>query len=93
MRTAREIFLTSGHADAWKTVVASPAFEPACQMALAQLVGQVSPTTTPGLPTDPYVAIDANSQMFGAKRILEILYTLADPVKQVTETKRNTLHY
>lgn len=93
MRSPHEVFLNSGHADAWKKIVASSAFEPACHLALAQLSSQLAPTTTPGLPTDPYVAIDANSQMFGARRVLEILYSLSDPIKASTESKHNTLHY
>lgn len=93
MRTAKESFLLTGKAPDWKKVVASDAFEPACLHAMLQLASEMSPTTHPSLPTDPYVAIDANGQMHGAARVLEILHTIAEPITPTTTPKKEKLHY
>ena len=93
MRTAKESFLLTGKAPTWKNLVASDAFDPACVHAMMQLASEMAPTTHPSLPTDPYVAIDANGQMHGAARVLEILHTLAEPVTQSVTPKRESLHY
>lgn len=70
-----------------------PAFDHACQYALMQLQHEMPPTTVPGHPCDPYLAIDANSQMFGARRVLEILATLSDPIKTPAPLKTEQLKY
>ncbi len=94
MRSPRESFQLTGKAPEWAKVVASvPGFETACDYALLQLQSEMTPTTIPGSPTDPYHAIDANSQMWGARRVLAILKTLHEPVKQATPPKRESLHY
>ena len=77
----------------WKKIAAHESFEPACVHAMMQLASEMAPTTHPSLPTDPYVAIDANGQMHGAARVLEILHTLAEPVTQPAPMKRESLHY
>lgn len=94
MRTPRESFLLSGKADAWKKVIASvPELDIACDYALLQLQYEMPGNTHPGLPTDPYVGLDANAQMQGARRVLDILKTLHEPVKEPTQPKRESLHY
>lgn len=93
MRTPRESFALTGMAADWKKIAAHESFEPACVHAMMQLASEMAPTTHPSLPTDPYVAIDANGQMHGAARVLEILHTIAEPVTQPAPTKRETLHY
>lgn len=94
MQTPREHFQLSGKSPAWQKVIASvPEFEVACDYALLQLQSEMVPTTISGAPTDPYHAIDANSQMWGARRVIEILRTLHEPVKPPTQPKRETLHY
>ena len=93
MRTAKESFLLTGMAADWKKVASHESFEPACIHAMMQLASEMAATTHPSLPTDPYVAIDANGQMHGAARVLEILHTLAEPVTQSAPTKRESLHY
>lgn len=74
-------------------MLASEAFEPACSYALLELQSEMAPTAVPGQPTDPYAAIDANSQMQGARRVLTILQTLTEPIKPQQTTKRDKLNY
>lgn len=93
IRTPKESFLTSGHSSAFSKLVASEAFEPACQYALLQLQYEMPPTAVPGMPTDPYHGIDANSQMYGARRVLTILASLSEPIKPPIQPKRESLHY
>lgn len=93
MRTPKECWLTSGHSEAWKSIIGKPEFDPACHHALMILASEMPPTTVPGIPADPYIAIDANSQMFGARRVLAILASLSDPVPKPTTTKAPTLKY
>lgn len=93
MRTPKESWLTSGHSSAFSKVVSTECFEPACQYALLQLQYEMAPTVVPGNPSDPYIAIDANSQMFGAKRVLAILNSLSEPIKTPTAPKERRLSY
>jgi hypothetical protein len=51
------------------------------------------PNRLPGVPIDPCSGLDANAQMQGAARVLDILKTIAEPVTQPAPTKRETLHY
>ena len=94
MVTPKEHFLISGKAPAWATVVAKvPELDTACDYALLELLSQMPANTQPQLPTDPYVGLDANAQMCGARRVLEILKTIAEPIKPSESTKRESLHY
>lgn len=93
MRTPREAFLVSGNVAEFKKVVANTGFEPACEYALLQLAMELAPTTIPGMPADPYIAIDANSQLHGARRVLEILQSLHEPIKPPTRTEKQELNY
>ena len=93
MRTPRESFLLTGKATDWKKLVASDAFDPACNHALLQLQSEMIPNRLPGLPIDPCAGLDANAQMQGAARVLDILRTIAEPVTQPTPPKKETLHY
>ena len=93
MRTPRESFLLTGKAADFQKIAASEAFETACDYALLELQHQMPPNTTPSLPTDPYVGLDANAQMWGARRVIELLKTLAEPIKTTTPPKRDSLHY
>lgn len=92
-RTPRESFQVSGSLADFKKIIALAAFEVACDYALLELQHQMPPNTTPSLPTDPYVGIDANAQMQGAKRVLAILKNLAEPVEQAKPIKQDRLHY
>lgn len=68
-------------------------FLAACDYALMELQQQMPPNTTPSLPTDPYIGIDANAQMFGAKRVIEILKNLSEPIQEPKPIERKSLHY
>lgn len=92
MRTPKEIFLTSGYADAFSKIVQTEAFESACQFAIMQLRAELPQNLMPGLTTDPLIGFDANAQMVGAARLIDILQSL--PQKQEdTPPKRETLNY
>jgi len=93
MRTPRESFQVSGKAAEFRRCVGNEAFEPACEYALLQLQSEMTHNCQPSLPTDPYVGLDANAQMHGARRVLEILHTIADPVKPPITPKRDSLNY
>lgn len=93
MRTARESFLITGKAAEFRKLVASDAFEPACAHALLQLASEMLPNRLPGLPIDPCSGLDANAQMQGAARVLEILRTIAEPAVEPEPTKHESLHY
>lgn len=93
MRTPKESFLLSGKAAEFHKIAATEAFEVACDFALMELQQQMPPNCTPGLPTDPYVGIDANAQMWGAKRVIELLKNLSEPTKPAEQPKRPVLHY
>jgi hypothetical protein len=92
MRTPKESFLVSGHAAEFAKLVANEHFCPACEYALLQLQSEMAPSSVPGQPTDPYVGLDSNSQMFGARRVLKIMQDLPIPEKS-TQPKRESLHY
>lgn len=93
MRAPRDSFKLTGHGEAFARLRATVPFETACDYALLELQAQMPPNTTPSLPTDPYVGLDANAQMFGARRVIEILKALGDPDKPRDTTPRPTLHY
>jgi hypothetical protein len=93
MRTPKESFLLTGKAETWKKIVESDAFEPACLHALMALQSEMVPNRLPGVPIDPCSGLDANAQMQGAARVLDILKTLTEPVTPPAPTKRETLHY
>ena len=93
MRTPRESFLLTGKAPKWKEIVANDAFEPACLHALAQLQSDMLPNRLPGLPIDPCAGLDANAQMQGAARVLDILLTIAEPEISPVTKKRDTIYH
>ena len=93
MRTPRESFLLTGRAPVWQNIVANEAFEPACLHALMQLQSEMTPNRLPGLPIDPCAGLDANAQMQGAARVLDILKTIAEPATQPVTPRRESLHY
>lgn len=93
MRDPREAFLQSGAAAEFRKMVSSPAFDVACDYALLQMVYTALPNILPGKPVDPYGGLDANAQINGAKRVIHILRTLSDPIKEKLPPRRETLHY
>ena len=93
MRTPRESFLLSGKVAEFKKIVAAESFETACDYAVLQLQSEMLPNRLPGLPIDPCAGLDANAQMQGAARVIDILKTIGEPVKPPTPIKKETLHY
>ncbi len=83
MRTARESFLLTGKAPTWKNLVASDAFEPACNHALLELMSGIpDPMNPTGL-----------AQIIGARRVLEILGTISEPETPPVVRKRDTIYH
>jgi hypothetical protein len=94
MKSPRESFLLSGKAGAWKKIVDTvPELDAACEYALLQLAAEMPHNLHPSLPTDVMVGFDANAQMHGAARVLEILRTISEPVTPPTTPKRESLNY
>lgn len=93
MRTPKELFHVSGFLASFKEVVKADCFESACEYALMQLQSELPPTVEPGTPTDPYIGLDANSQLQGARRVLTILKSLHEHDKKSEPPKRDRLNY
>lgn len=93
MTTARQRFQVSGFRDGFSKMAGTIEFECACDYALLELLEELRPNTTGNQPTDPYIGLDSNAQVQGAKRLLEILKHLHEPVKTPTIPKRETLNY
>lgn len=86
LRSPREIFVTSSHKSAFKTLVQTDAFEAASQAALSLLVQEVA---VPGV--SPNQAADGYNQITGAKRYLELLCSIHEPEPQPKETPHHGL--
>lgn len=93
MRAPRESFKLTGRAGDFQKLRSTEPFELACDYALLQLLSEMPPNTVPLSPTDPYVGLDANAQMFGARRVIEILKTLGEPEPTKTPEKRPSLYH
>lgn len=94
MNTPKERFQQlSGQCGAFKKFVGTTEFLTACDYALLQLQQEMTPNTVVDRPTDPYIGIDANAQMQGAKRLIEILKNLHEPPPKPKPIKRDTLNY
>lgn len=93
METPKQRFLLSGPANSFKAIAESQVLRTACDYALLQLQSEMRPTAFPGTPVDPYVAIDANSQMWGAARVIDILLRLHEADKPKTPATEKQLHY
>ena len=82
-RTPRQSFLLTGQVKAFQSIVASEAFEVACDYALLELSSEINDPMNPtGL-----------AQIIGARKVLEILKTLHEPVTTPKPFKRPTPHY
>lgn len=93
MNTPKERFLVSGVSKQFSALVAAPAFEIGCDYALLQFMSELPPNRLPNLPIDPCTGLDANAQLAGARRFIDILKTLHEPVKEPTPVKQERLHY
>lgn len=93
MSTPKERFLTSGHSAGYAKLVASEDFELACDYALLQLSEEMPRNCQPGQEISPLLGFDANAQLVGAQRVIEILKHLHEPVKPPTQPQTPKLHY
>lgn len=93
MTTPKDRFLVSGHAASFGKVVSSESFETACDYALLQLRSEMPVNCQPGLLPDPLLGFDANAQMVGASRVLEILKHIHEPIKPTSQPVTAKLHY
>lgn len=93
MTTPKERFLVSGHAVNFGKLVAAEAFDTACDYALLQLRSEMPVNCQPGLLPDPLLGFDANAQMVGASRVLEILKHIHEPIKPPNQPVTAKLHY
>lgn len=92
-RSPKETFLVSGKAKEHLETVAKDSFQMACDYSLLQLRAELPPNTFPSMATDVMIGFDANAQMVGASRVLEILKSLSDPIKPPTPPKKERLNY
>ena len=88
MRTAKELFRASSTFAEFQKMLASPAFEPACHVALETLVESL-----PASAADPSKAWDCYLQILGARRVLDILSRLHEPEGQLREPSSPSLNY
>lgn len=93
MTTPRESFQLSGKAAKFKEIVATDYFDVACDYAILQLLSEMPMNQSPGKPVDPYIGIDVNAQLQGARRVLDILKSLPEPIKPPTQPKRETIYH
>jgi hypothetical protein len=92
MTTPKQRFQQSGHSAAFGKLVASEAFDPACDYALLELLSEMPANRQPGAATDGLVGFDTSAQMQGAIRVLDILKRISEPEKN-NPVRRETLHY
>lgn len=84
--SAKETFCHSPHRAAHERTVQTESFQTACDYALLQLLSEM-----PSAP-DPQRGWDSHSQMCGARRIIQILKTLHEPVKNPVAPKIDRLN-
>lgn len=95
MRTPKELFLVSGFARELKEAAGKEWFEASLHAAFSQLCTELprNGARSSNLPMDVMTGVDANAQRVGAQRVLEILQTLAEPVKETKPPQPQKLNY
>lgn len=93
IESAKQTFILSPHRLAHEKVVMTDAFRAACDYSMLELISQLRETTTAGLPTDPYVGLDSNSQLVGARKVLAILKTIHEPIHEPKSRRTESLDY
>jgi len=88
MRTSKQLFQSSPAFKEFQAMLASPAFEPACNAAILGLIESL-----PATAADPSKSWDCYLQIVGARRVLEILSQLHEPETTPTPQKWPTLKY
>jgi hypothetical protein len=91
--SAKEMFLSSTWKVGMEKIAMTEDFMRACDYALLSLQEQMLPTTRPDRPTDPYVGLDANSQMMGAMRVIAILKELHLPMSAEKKKAEPSLYH
>lgn len=89
LRSPRAKFVASGHAGMWKKLMNESAngVEEAMQCALMELAD-----TFPGNPTAQQ-ACDSHHQLAGARKYMQILSTIHEPIIEPKTTKPTELNY
>ena len=92
IHSAKEMFLSSPWKVGMEKISGTEDFMRACDYSLLSLQEQMLATTRPDRPTDPYVGLDANSQMMGAMRVIAILKELHLPIAAEKKKEEKTLY-
>lgn len=88
MRAAKELFQSSPEFKNFQAIVASTAFEPACNAALLCLIEELPEKTA-----DPSKAWDCYLQIVGARRFIDMLSQLHVPPEKEKRVKSAELDY
>lgn len=88
MRTAKETFRDSTAFKDYQTILASPAFEPACIAALADYIESLPKETS-----EPSKSWDCYLKILGARAVLEKLSQLHESDSAAPPTKSAVLKY
>jgi len=86
--TAKDKFIQSPHREPFEKVVLTPMFETACDYAMLILGEDMSRTF--GNPSNSW---DYGCRMEGARKFMEILKTLHEPVTQMKAEKYQTPYH
>lgn len=87
MKTPRDRFQETKHAKSHADLAVSDGFQSACEYAILQFVAE-QPNAN-----EPTKHWDAHAQLIGARRILDILKTLADPVEPAKKPFPEGINY
>lgn len=82
-RSPRETFATSAHREAMQKITMAEPFLVGCDYALLALGEELTNALDP----------TAQAQIVGARRVLDILKTIGEPIKPPEERKRHGLNY
>ena len=82
-RSPKETFATSVHREAMQKITMAEPFLIGCDYALLVLGEQL----------DNAMDMTAQAQLVGARRVLDILKTIGEPIKPPEERKRHGLNY
>jgi hypothetical protein len=86
-RSARTAFCESQHRVGHEKITMTESFQAACDYSLLALLEEMPEAA------DPSKGWDSHSQMIGARRVLDILKTIHQPIKPPKPLKPETLNY
>lgn len=87
IRSPKDQFVNSPHRLPFEKIVDTEYFQAACDYALLILSDQLPDAS------DPAKGWDSWSQLSGAKRLLSILKTIHEPIKEHRESRLPSLNY